>query len=157
MGSANNGMSALYQASLLSPEKVQSLSNDLWGNVKIPIMEYLPGFVTAEESQVSVDQSQKITFSLLEGLMVAGLLPERGREFSAQSSYFKLGCEDGRFLNIDNSVERRHGGLTEWLGILGFRSNVSAASNGGVPPNLIPTRQGGTASLSISARSTRQI
>jgi hypothetical protein len=62
MGSANNGMTAIYQASLLSPEKIQSSSNDLWGNVKIPTMEYLPGYDTAENSWVSVNQSQKITY-----------------------------------------------------------------------------------------------
>jgi hypothetical protein len=76
--------------------------------------------------------------------MVAGLLPEQGAEFSLQSSYFKLGCQDGRIFNVDDqpsSGERRYlGGLTEYLGTLGFRSNMSAGFSAGVPPNTNQTR-----------------
>ena len=142
MASANNGMSAIYQASLLAPEKIQSSSNDLWGNVKIPIMEYLPGYNTAEKSWTSANHSQKISYSSLTGLMVAGLADERATEFSAHSSYFKLDCQDSHLFDIRQAFRGKpyYGGLVEWLGTLGFRSSMADGFAGGVPPNTNQTR-----------------
>lgn len=142
LGSANNGMSAIYQASLLAPENIQSSSNDLWGNVKIPTMEYLAGYDPVERSWVPVNHSHRISYSSLTGLMVAGLSPERKTKFRMQSSYFLIGCQEGQvFKTNDRSLsDERYGGLVDWIRPTGFRSNMSAGFGGGVPPNSNQTR-----------------
>lgn len=142
LGSANNGMTAIYQASLLAPEKIQSSSNDIWGNVKIPVLEYLPGYDAAEKSWVSANHSQKISYSSLTGLMIAGLATDRTTEFAAQSNFFKLDCQNGHFFDIRGAFRGNAslGGLVEWLGTLGFRSNMDGKFAGGVPPNTNQTQ-----------------
>lgn len=109
-------LTSIYQASLLAPEYFDA-SSDPWGNVKIPMMESLPGFDNADGSWISARGLQNITYSSLSGLMVTGLSRGRQTEFFVDSSYLKVSCGTSRlFEENESSATPEFFDLIEWLG-----------------------------------------
>jgi len=87
---------ALYTAALLAPLDTKIGPRDLWGNVKIPNLEYINKTKSDAEGWITVPTVQDPeTYSALVGLPVVGL-PATGRSnFTLESTYLTVEC--GRF------------------------------------------------------------
>ena len=133
MASASAAMTAIYEACLLAPEKVQSSATDLWSNPKLPFLESIPGYDgnSAPDKWLKVQDASNVTYSSLTGVMVTGLPPDRSSNFSIQSSYFNLRCSDGAYFAINSSVNMTedlngyYSGFIDWLGVLGYYVNIT--------------------------------
>jgi len=123
---------AIYQACLLAPGKVQSSAVDLWNNVKIPMLEYLPEYTTKPDgSWLQVNETQGLAYSSMTGLMTAGLPMNHSSNFTAESSYFNLGCSGPSIFTIDRNanttsdLDKFYGGFESWLGTISYHTNRS--------------------------------
>lgn len=118
MGGGSNlkWISSIYQACLLAPNRTLSSATDLWNNVKIPMIETLPEYDQDNTANpwVSVNSSQRLAYSSLTGLMIAGLPSERNSNFTVESNYFTLGHLNDRWFNTTGG----YGGVQDWVGSL---------------------------------------
>jgi hypothetical protein len=99
----------LYLASLTGPQRVKDSPRDLWDNVKIPMLEDIPGW--AEDSgHVDVWHrvpAQNISYASLVGIPVSGLVSDvDSGEFNIETSYWRLDCpivQRGSMCDLVNS------------------------------------------------------
>ncbi|KAH0537230.1 hypothetical protein FGG08_005972 [Glutinoglossum americanum] len=90
---AKQMIDALYVASILAPDSVQSSRMDIWGNLKIPSLESLNSSSLDGNGWVSIPKG-RVLYSSLIGLPVVGLLSEGKSSFAIESSYMFLDCPD---------------------------------------------------------------
>jgi hypothetical protein len=109
IGAAGGGQNAVwfnsvYQACLLAPNQVLHSTTDLWNNVKIPMLETLPGCDLDDSTNkwCSVNSSQSWDYSSLTGIMIAGLPNAGTSNFTIESSYMNLVPRNERQWNISS-------------------------------------------------------
>ena len=81
----------LYSATLFSPPNMQAGSMDLWGNVKIPVLETLEAGNSEPEGWITVNPSNA-TYSSLLGLPIDGMATSGQSTFTVESYYMALNC-----------------------------------------------------------------
>ncbi|KAI9715449.1 MAG: hypothetical protein M1812_005925 [Candelaria pacifica] len=104
---------SLYSASLLPSGSNGSSNMDMWGNVKVPMLESLGSIGVSSDSWLPVDESNT-TYSSLVGIPITDL-PRRGRAtISIESSYFVFTCPVLTKISQDDNLKARlgpiHGG-----------------------------------------------
>jgi hypothetical protein len=111
LGAAGAGMNAVwinpvYQACLLAPNQVLNSATDQWNNVKIPMLEPLPGCDLGDSTNkwCSVNSSQPWTYSSLTGIMITGLPNAGTSNFTLESSYLTLAPLNERRWNISSTT-----------------------------------------------------
>jgi hypothetical protein len=86
---------ALYTAALLSPLSIKTGPRDPWGNVKIPSLEALNTTTIDGDGWITVTGiSQPETYSSLVGLPMVGLPKDAKSNFTLESTYLSVDCED---------------------------------------------------------------
>lgn len=137
----------LYLAALTAPPRIKDSTMDLWDNVKIPMLEDLPGWI--EDGRTSDDwyevPVQNVSYASLVGIPVSGLAFDAGtaKLNNLETSYWKLDCP---------IVQR--GGVCDLLGADTFAKDSSTpAYNFSIPSSLTPACNrtdwsGNTASMS---------
>jgi hypothetical protein len=94
LNSAGPSISAVLQASLLSPESARRSPRDSWNNVKIPRLNAISPFTMAHPDNpwVTINYTNEIQWTSLSGLIIHGL-PDKGTStFSIETSYTDLSC-----------------------------------------------------------------
>jgi hypothetical protein len=94
-------INALYAACLLAPESVKTSARDLWGNVKIPLLDALSSEGPDHNPWVAIDHSQGVAYASLTGLMIAGLPSEGLSNFTLDTQYLDLACSDETQVQAD--------------------------------------------------------
>jgi hypothetical protein len=94
-----SSFSAIFAASLISPMSVQLSPMDNWGNVKIPLLEYLDP-ETASDGWIPVP-AQNISYSSVLGNPIAGIPFSGNVTFQITSSYFILDCQEPTLVRFD--------------------------------------------------------
>jgi hypothetical protein len=85
----------LYLASLTGPQRVKDSPTDLWDNVKIPMLEDLPGWTEDLQSADAWHQvpAQNVSYASLVGIPVSGIVSDdNAAEFNLETSYWRLNC-----------------------------------------------------------------
>lgn len=93
-GSLFTSADALFQSSLAAPMASKTSPQDIWGNLKVPTLEYLPLYSSGSpQNWISVNSSNtSIIYSSLLGLPVAGLSSSRNTTFNLTTAYAMLEC-----------------------------------------------------------------
>lgn len=88
-----NVVLAAFNAALSSPASAKSASQDLYGNLKIPMIEPLAASKTPnQDGWFDIPSGDTVTYSSLTGLPFLGVDPGHEAEFSIQSSYRHTTC-----------------------------------------------------------------
>ncbi|KAA6409996.1 MAG: hypothetical protein FRX48_06610 [Lasallia pustulata] len=87
----NFEIDGLYSAALFSPPNAQATGMDLWGNVKIPVLETLQSGNSESEGWLTVNSSNA-TYSSLLGLPIDGLATSGQSTFTVETYYMTLDC-----------------------------------------------------------------
>jgi hypothetical protein len=85
----------LYLASLTGPQRVKDSPRDLWDNVKIPMLEDLPGWTEDSRPVDAWHQvpAHNVSYASLVGIPVSGLVSDADDgEFNLETSYWRLDC-----------------------------------------------------------------
>lgn len=86
-------LNSLYSAALFERYDEQSLSMDIWGNVKIPTIEPLIASGQPDaEGWLIVDANSSLPYSSLVGIPVSGLKTDANSSFYIESYYLVLDC-----------------------------------------------------------------
>lgn len=94
-GSFEATATGLYLASLIAPQRMKDSPTDLWDNVKIPMLEDIPGWT---ESASDTDAWYKVpqhnvSYSSLVGIPVSGIASDaRMATSNLETSYWRLEC-----------------------------------------------------------------
>ncbi|ERF73579.1 hypothetical protein EPUS_07513 [Endocarpon pusillum Z07020] len=114
------GVSAVFQAALTSLERVKG--SDIWGNVKIPVLQYMAHHQHADDGWLEFDEDNyKEPYSALTGLVISGLKDDTDSRFTIESSYFNLTCTGPILFN--NSISMEFSGFTEYGAPFIYREN----------------------------------
>src|ERR1700733_10298441 len=123
----------VYQACLLAPNRVLNSTTDLWNNVKIPMLETLPGcdLDGSTNNWCSVNSSQPWTYSSLSGIMIAGLPNAGTSNFTLESSYLTLALLNERRWDISGTSASYIGykPIQAWLGPTGTGNSLTVGLN----------------------------
>jgi hypothetical protein len=109
---AVNKMNALYVSNMFVPENARNASQDIFGNVKIPMIEEL-SLPAGEGGWLPVENNTAVYSSLL-GIPIAGIPTTGFVNFTMDSSYMRLNCVDLEEISREtyNSTYRQdYGGL----------------------------------------------
>ena len=142
----------LYSAALFSPPSAQAASMDLWGNVKIPVLETSEYGNSGPEGWISINPSNA-TYSSLLGLPIDGMATSGQSTFTVESYYMTLNCplldhvqrttfnwtsvlsEDYLRTQTNNDSSFTHG---EWPFGFFVDSKSNFSRHGGLYPNESP-------------------
>ncbi|KAI0855082.1 hypothetical protein F4860DRAFT_521981 [Xylaria cubensis] len=98
LGASTIASASAFVSSFSSPISFQTSASDLWGNVKTPVLETLPGYKSANPGdwvRVPVD-STEISYASLIGVPI-GNVPEIGRtQFQTEVAYWDMECPNFR-------------------------------------------------------------
>jgi hypothetical protein len=88
----------MYKAAVVSPRATKESPLDLWGNVKIPLVEALEDAVSADKDgwfKVNTEQTSTTTFASLLGVPMAGLDDKDAvnMNMNLQTLYLSLDCK----------------------------------------------------------------
>jgi hypothetical protein len=95
-GSLLSPVDALFLSAMAAPPTTKASSSDTWGNLKIPMLETIPGY-SEERAQtwLSIDArntNSTLIYSSLLGVPIANI-PSRGNTtFNLETSYWVLDC-----------------------------------------------------------------
>ncbi|KAJ9658901.1 hypothetical protein H2198_003471 [Neophaeococcomyces mojaviensis] len=124
-------LNAMFQASLLSIQRTKG--TDVWGNIKIPYLQYMPSYVAGQNQDgwyTFSENNYTLPYSAHTGIVISGLKPGVDTNFTMESSYFNLTCTEPRFFNMNRSADYNttefYGGFIEWAGDLFSRNNLTA-------------------------------
>ncbi|KAK5100265.1 hypothetical protein LTR70_001747 [Exophiala xenobiotica] len=125
-------LNAAFQATLSSLQRVKD--SDIWGNVKIPVLHYMPTYTAARQDKDGWydfnANDYDSPYSALNGIVVSGLKDGLDTNFTMESNYFNLTCTDPAFFNYTDN-EDTWGGFANWTGKLALRGdNTSLLFNG---------------------------
>jgi hypothetical protein len=130
-------LNAIFQASLVSINRVRD--SDLWGNIKIPVLQYVPSYVAGQSKDGWYDFDENVyesPYSALTGLVVSGLKIDVETTFTMESSYFNLTCMEPVFFNVTGRLTTGKddwGGFDKWVGALSLRGTNSSKLFNGFP------------------------
>jgi hypothetical protein len=102
-----NGM---FMSAMFAPEANRNSSQDIYGNIKIPMLEEL---AIGSDGWADIDHNQTVTYSSLLGVPVVGQ-PTDGNgsyEFTLTASYFRPDCYMLSNLPWDDPRKEEYGGL----------------------------------------------
>lgn len=89
---------SLFLSSLGAPNATKQSSLDTWGNVKVPIIELLPGYNGTDSKEwiplEKTDIRSNLTYSSLIGIPVGAISQDQNSSFTIETSYLNLDCND---------------------------------------------------------------
>ncbi|KAI0551032.1 hypothetical protein F4679DRAFT_594081 [Xylaria curta] len=98
LGAAAMVPASAFVSSLSAPMSSQASTSDLWGNVKIPVLEGLPGYKTARPGDwvdIPVD-STGIWYASLIGMPIRNIPKIGHTQFLTEAAYWNLECPSFR-------------------------------------------------------------
>ncbi|EXF80137.1 hypothetical protein CFIO01_09109 [Colletotrichum fioriniae PJ7] len=89
-------VNTLFLGSLAAPDAVKSSKVDTWGNVKIPMIEYLTNhYKLNEDGWIDLEKYEdEIVYSSLLGIPVANVSQRHRSSFTLKTSYLMLNCTE---------------------------------------------------------------
>ncbi|TKA66326.1 hypothetical protein B0A49_08043, partial [Cryomyces minteri] len=135
-------VNGIFMASLLSPWSAKQSSVDIWGNIKVPMIEALQGQTAAEGDGWLDVPTENVTYASLVGLPVSTLPQSDNSIFNLETSYWIFDCSVLQSDFIDISAPG-------WQNVSGPASYL--ASNTSVDLNARALRSSGT-DPSVSSR-----
>ena len=130
--SYESSLNAVFQSTLTSIQRVRG--SDVWGNVKIPVLEYMPSYIAGhdEDSWYEFDENDyNSPYSALNGIVISGLRDNIDTNFTMESTYFNLTCTDPKIFDYGTNNDGTYGGFANWTGPLLQRGdNASLLFNG---------------------------
>src|SRR5579862_7737414 len=95
-GSQLPPVKALFLSAMAAPPTTKASSSDTWGNLKIPMLETIPGY-SEERAQtwLSIDAgntNSTLIYSSLLGVPIANILSRGNTTFNLETSYWVLNC-----------------------------------------------------------------
>lgn len=97
-----NAILSAFNSALSSPVSSRTSSQDLYGNLKIPLIEALKDNEKDGDSWHIISPDSEVTYSSLAGLPYLGTDPSTEASFNIQSSYMKVECS----LSLDTQEQR---------------------------------------------------
>ncbi|KAF7538995.1 hypothetical protein G7Z17_g12520 [Cylindrodendrum hubeiense] len=96
-GSYSAPIIASFISSISAPSSTKRSSLDTWGNIKVPVLELLPGYkgITSKDwipINRTEDELDMITYSSLVGISVAGVPKAKNSTFTIETSYTNFDC-----------------------------------------------------------------
>ncbi|KAH7149274.1 hypothetical protein B0J13DRAFT_551056 [Dactylonectria estremocensis] len=96
-GSYSAPIISSFISSISAPNTTKQSSLDSWGNIKVPVLELLPGYKgRTSRDWVSInrigDGADEITYSSLIGIPVAGVPSSTNSTFTIETSYTNFDC-----------------------------------------------------------------
>ncbi|KAH7011527.1 hypothetical protein EDB80DRAFT_891338 [Ilyonectria destructans] len=96
-GSYSAPVIASFISSISAPNSTKLSSLDTWGNVKVPVLEQLPGYKgSTSKDWISInrtgDESDFIAYSSLVGIPIAGVPSTKNSTFTIETSYTNFNC-----------------------------------------------------------------
>jgi hypothetical protein len=90
-------INTLFLASLGAPDATKKSPQDTWGNIKVPLIEQLPGMLGAQKAtdgwiDISNMNATEIPYSSLTGIPVANIPRDTNATFNIETSYWHLDC-----------------------------------------------------------------
>jgi hypothetical protein len=156
-----SSFTAIFSASLISPTPVQQSPMDVWGNIKIPLLEKLEANTTSVDGWTPVPTNQNISYSSLLGSPIAGV-PHFGQStFQIVSSYFYLDCQNPVIVPFDQEFQWQDtvacsNSTASWE--LGGNRLVNNTAQGTCSiGSLMGNTQGWSNSSNLTDRSPRQL
>ncbi|KAK5946706.1 hypothetical protein PMZ80_000849 [Knufia obscura] len=131
-----SALNAVFQATLGSIQRVKG--SDIWGNVKIPVLEYMPNYFAGpdEDGWYDFDENNYDSpYSALNGIVVSGLRDGVDTNFTMETSYFNLTCSDPTIFNTAGSENGTLEGFADWAGDLFMRVDTSTQLFNGLYAN----------------------
>lgn len=98
-------INSAFMASLASSLSVKESPLDPWGNIKIPVIESLPGYHSENEEEwvVFPGYSEATPYSSLIGIPVANISRTGITEFSLETAYWNLQCPEYGYSNLSTA------------------------------------------------------
>lgn len=121
---------------LKTTRKLQNSSQDLFGNVKIPVLSELKAPIS--NSWTTVDHSKDVPYSSLLGIPVAGLPTSGNVSFQILSRYWTVQCED--FAYVSDFGENVQYNLSE-SALVKSQSTFMMQATGKVTPDHATCKQ----------------
>jgi hypothetical protein len=95
-GSQLSPVDALFLSAMAAPPTIKNSSLDSWGNLKIPMIESLPGYLEGQaQTWLVVDGGNTETppvYSSLLGVPIANIPRDGNTTFNLETSYWSLNC-----------------------------------------------------------------
>jgi hypothetical protein len=111
---AVNKVNALYVSNMFIPEDARNASQDIFGNIKIPMIEELS--LPAGEGGWLPVENNTVVYSSLLGIPIAGLPTTGFVNFTMDSSYMRLDCvelEEISRATYNSTYGKDYGGLLD--------------------------------------------
>ena len=110
---------SIYVTALTSSRRQKNSTQDLFGNVRIPSIDSLrPNISAGNESFITVDYNQEVSYSSLLGIPVVGIPVSGNISFNIVSRYLAIDCETAiRIANstsFQNSADREGAGYVRY-------------------------------------------
>ncbi|KAI1273411.1 hypothetical protein F5Y07DRAFT_411421 [Xylaria sp. FL0933] len=95
-----------FISSLTSPASFQTSPSDIWGNVKIPFLELLPGYESAGPGDwVTVPgDTTAIWYSSLVGVPIGNIPPFGRTQFRMEAAYWDISCPSFRIGTVQDAL-----------------------------------------------------
>ncbi|KAH0538087.1 hypothetical protein FGG08_005299 [Glutinoglossum americanum] len=122
-GSQLSPVDALFLSALAAPPTTKASSSDTWGNLKIPMLETIPGYSEKRaQTWLSVDAgntNSTLTYSSLLGVPIANI-PSRGNTtFNLETSYWVLNCSPlepvDSYADMNNLLNNTGSTVPDWV------------------------------------------
>ncbi|KAH7148525.1 hypothetical protein EDB81DRAFT_792487 [Dactylonectria macrodidyma] len=96
-GSYSAPIISSFISSISAPKSTKQSSLDSWGNIKVPVLELLPGYKgLTSQDWISInrtgDEADRITYSSLIGIPVAGVPSSTNSTFTIETFYTNFDC-----------------------------------------------------------------
>ena len=140
-GEALTVVVAPFTAALMSTSLVQDRNQDMWGNIRLPVIERIVADDT-NTSWSSIPDPTNVALSSLVGVPLAGLPDSGNTTFTLFSSYLSVACDtleplQGTSLtNYTNSSAPAPGGTTDCTWVASFYETLQVAASVSCDPNL---------------------
>ena len=88
-------VNTIFTTALIDSAAVKESPQDTWGNIKVPMMESLPGYNGSQSSQwLPVNTTNNVTYSSLVGIPVTPRPDGLNASYSVDTTYMSLSCDD---------------------------------------------------------------
>lgn len=96
LGSLLDAIDPAFLATIVSPLSIQQSFSDSWGNIKIPAIESLAGYISTRENEwiPYPGYSEATPYASLIGIPISNIPSTGTTEFSLETAYWDLRCLD---------------------------------------------------------------
>lgn len=101
-------MNAQYMSAILSPLSMREDGQDIYGNIKVPVLEKLNQSMVDDDGWIAVGGGP-VEYAGLLGVPTAGLTDSGIMNYMIETSYFVLECDKPMTITMDEAKEEKYG------------------------------------------------